>query len=85
MVNEKNELLVIQEKYHPLTASARWKLPGGHAGLGNEASIFISQNLSISTVRHRGVCVGGGKTREISPAHCISKMEDAMKTMLAYM
>ena len=35
-----------QEKYHPLTASPRWKLPGGHAGLGND-DIY----LYISPVR----------------------------------
>jgi len=34
VVNEKNELLVIQEKYHPGSKSAKWKLPGGHADKG---------------------------------------------------
>ena len=57
----------IQEKYHPLTSSPHWKLPGGHAGLGKDASIFIS------TVRHRRVCIclcvcvcvwGGGVIQE---------------------
>lgn len=36
VVNERNQLLVIQEKYHPGTAQAKWKLPGGHADKGEE-------------------------------------------------
>ncbi|XP_045172868.2 uncharacterized protein LOC123534617 isoform X2 [Mercenaria mercenaria] len=36
VVNEKNQLLVIQEKYHPGTAKAKWKLPGGHSDKGEE-------------------------------------------------
>ena len=34
VVNDKNQLLVIQEKYHPGSAKPRWKLPGGHARKG---------------------------------------------------
>lgn len=36
VVNDKNQLLVIQEKYHPGTKTASWKLPGGHADKGEE-------------------------------------------------
>ncbi|XP_052802343.1 uncharacterized protein LOC128232684 [Mya arenaria] len=36
VVNEHNQLLVIQEKYHPGTQSPKWKLPGGHAYKGEE-------------------------------------------------
>ena len=35
VVNDKNQLLVIQEKYHPGSTKPRWKLPGGHADKGN--------------------------------------------------
>ena len=34
VVNDKNQLLVIQEKYHPGSPTAKWKLPGGHADKG---------------------------------------------------
>jgi len=34
VVNDREELLVIQEKFHPLMARAHWKLPGGCADRG---------------------------------------------------
>lgn len=36
VVNDRNQLLVIKEKYHPGTHTATWKLPGGHADKGEE-------------------------------------------------
>ena len=35
VLNDKNELLVIQEKYS-ITKTAHWKLPGGHADAGED-------------------------------------------------
>lgn len=36
VVNDRNQLLVIKEKYHPGSVTAKWKLPGGHADKGEE-------------------------------------------------
>jgi hypothetical protein len=48
VVNERNQLLVIQEKYHPGTAQAKWKLPGGHADKG---TMLITSTLQFSQIR----------------------------------
>ena len=44
MVNNKEQVLVIQEKYH---TSKHWKLPGGHADSGklNKQKINVLDDL----------------------------------------
>lgn len=64
VVNEKNQLLVIQEKYHPGSSKPRWKLPGGHANKGEtieacakrevfEETGIEAEFISVLSFRHQ--------------------------------
>lgn len=58
VLNDNNELLVIQEKFPGLTRKAVWKLPGGHADVGEDlAATAIREVLEETGVETEFVSV----------------------------
>ncbi|XP_005097225.1 nudix hydrolase 8 [Aplysia californica] len=58
VVNEKNQVLVVRERYHNTNLRSPWKLPGGHADRGEEISTTAEREVFEETgVKSEFVCV----------------------------